>query len=124
MVKYEEFEDMLLSYKKLQEDFSELNGFGFDFYEGKYELDKNTSKLFDNILNILFTIEGVDWISWFIFENDWGNKRWGESPTFNFNTGEIINRKYQDNYGAHDDEGNPICFDIPSLFEYVKQYLK
>jgi hypothetical protein len=47
-----------------------------------------------------FGEKGWDWISWFIYER----------PSF---------RKDRDHH-ATDENGNPICYDIPSLFEYIK----
>lgn len=46
-----------------------------------------------------FGEQGTDWIEWFIYER----------PSFRKDT----------NHHATDEHGNPICYDIPSLFEYV-----
>ena len=46
-----------------------------------------------------FGEEGVNWIEWFIYER----------PSFSDKPN-----------SATDKDGNPICFDIPSLYEHVK----
>jgi len=46
-----------------------------------------------------FGEEGVHWIEWFIYER----------PSFSDKPN-----------SATDKNGNPICYDIPSLYEYVK----
>lgn len=46
-----------------------------------------------------FGEQGVDWINWFVYER----------PSF----------KKDREHSATDENGNPICYDIPSLFEYV-----
>ena len=50
-----------------------------------------------------FKEEGVDWIDWYLYER--------ESIS-----GSTLK--------AFDREGNEICFDIPSLYDTIKEYLK
>ena len=71
---YEEFLKILMSYKKINEDISELYDIGFDFLEGKYRMSDSVSIMFEAVLESHYTDEGIDWINWFIFENDWGTK--------------------------------------------------
>lgn len=122
---YEEFLKILMSYKKINEDISELYDIGFDFLEGKYRMSDSVSIMFEAVLESHYTDEGIDWINWFIFENDWGTKDWSKLPTFDAETGKII---IEDDpvksYGARDENGDPICFSFESTYEYVKQYLK
>lgn len=47
-----------------------------------------------------FGEKGADWVNWFIYER----------PSF---------RKDSEHH-ATDEKGNPICYDIPSLFEFIK----
>ena len=47
-MEYGEFLSILLPYKKFQEETSELNSIGFDFFEGKYQLADSVYKLFQN----------------------------------------------------------------------------
>jgi hypothetical protein len=122
---YEEFLKILMSFKKINEDISELYDIGFDFLEGKYRMSDNVSIMFEAVLESYFTDEGIDWINWFIYENDWGTKDWSKLPTFDGVTGKIILEEDPVKaYGAKDENGNPICFSFESTYEYVKQYLK
>jgi hypothetical protein len=121
-MEYGEFLSILLPYKKFQEETSELNSIGFDFFEGKYQLSDSVYKLFQNTIKTLFTEEGVDWIEWFIYENDWGMKDWSQIP--NMVDGKLIEKEPSDIYGARDEKGNLICYSFESLWEYVKKYLK
>ena len=122
---YEEFLKILMSFKKINEDISELYDIGFDFLEGKYRMSDNISLMFEATLESHFTDEGIDWINWFIFENDWGTKDWSKLPSLNEVTGKIeIEEDPVKSYGAKDEKGNPICFSFESTYEYVKQYLK
>jgi hypothetical protein len=122
---YEEFLKILMSFKKINEDISELYDIGFDFLEGKYRMSDNVSIMIEAVLESYFTDEGIDWINWFIYENDWGTKDWSKLPTFDGVTGKIILEEDPVKaYGAKDENGNPICFSFESTYEYVKQYLK
>jgi hypothetical protein len=65
--------------------------------------------------------EGIGWIEWFIYENNYGDKVWNDIPVYGKNEdGETIIVDKEDNYGAHDEDGNPICYSIPTLWHYVE----
>jgi hypothetical protein len=121
---YEEFLKILMSYKKISEDISELYNIGFDLLEGKYRMSDNVYIMFESCLESHYTEEGIDWINWFIFENDWGQKDWSKYPTIDSVSGKVIESDPVKSYGAHDENDNPICFSFESTYEYVKQYLK
>ena len=63
----------------------------------------NFSDDYSSVINILLEIyygkEGADWIAWYLWERD----------------------PIGDQYQATDKDGNPICFDIKSLWEEVEQ---
>ena len=122
-MKYGDFLNLLMTYKKLREDFGELYEMGFDFMEGRYLLEGNVSKLFDSTLNLSFTEEGVDWINWFIYENDWGTTDWSSMKVLDAQ-GKLTDRDPMDSYGARDEDGNPICYSFESTWDVVKNHLK
>lgn len=122
-MKYKDFLNLLMTYKKLTEDFRELYAIGFDFMEGRYPLEVNASKIFDTTLDLSFTEEGVDWINWFIYENDWGTKDWSSMKVFD-SQGNVIDRDPMEAYGARDEDGNPICYSFESTWDVVKNHLK
>ena len=121
---YRDFLEILMPYQKLQRDFSELYQMGFNLLDSKYQIEPNVSRILDASLNSHFTEEGVDWINWFIYENEWGQKDWSKYPKFDEKTGKIIEQNPLDSYGAKDEEGNPICYSFESTWDYVKKYLK
>lgn len=121
---YEEFLSILMSYKKLNEDFTELYQMGFDFLEGKYKLEEGVSRMLDSILSSHYTEEGVDWINWFMFESDWGTRDWSRLPVYDTSGKLIHEADPMKAYGAKDENDNPICFSFESTYEYTKQYLK
>lgn len=52
--------------------------------------------IFETLITSHFNDYGIDWIMWYIFEGK--------------------------DHVATDEEGNRICYDLDSLYEYVKQY--
>ena len=52
----------------------------------------------------VFTEEGIDWINWYLYERP------------SLSGGKDLE--------AFDKEGKPICYDIPSLYDTIKKYLK
>jgi hypothetical protein len=97
-----EFKNLLEKYKALSDKLSELHDLGFDFYEGKFELMSDIEKMFDITIESHYNEKGTDWINWFIYENDYGEK----------------------DMEAKDENDNPICYDIKSLHEYIEKYHK
>ena len=51
----------------------------------------------------VFKEEGMDWINWYLYER--------------------VSHAGK-NLEAFDKDGKPICFDIPSLYDTIKEYLK
>jgi hypothetical protein len=121
-MEYSNFLEILLPYQKFQREVSELHDIGIDLFEGKYKLSETVFKMFNNTMHTLFTEDGVEWVEWFIFESDWGHRDWSQLRMMV--DGELIEKDPADIYGARDEDGNPICYSIESLWEYVKQYLK
>ena len=120
-MEYKNFLEILLTYQKFQRQTSELNDMGFDFFEGKYDLYPTVEAMFQSALNVLFTKEGVEWIEWFIYENEWGTKDWSEYKSYE-DREQLTNPK--NTYGAFNENGEPICYSHESLWDHVKQYLK
>lgn len=122
-MKYKDFLGILMPYKKLTEDFTELYSMGFDFMEGKFKLEENASRMLDAALNSHFDEAGIDWIHWFMYENDWGTKDWSVYKVYT-SEGEVTERDPMEAYGARDKDGNPICHSFESTWEVVKEHLK
>jgi hypothetical protein len=104
-MKFKDFEQLLKSFRSTMKSLSELYDIGFDFYEGKYGLASDIEGILMLTLNSHYKKEGVEWVEWFIFENDFGDKKmeaWEETKK---------GRK-------------PICQTTEELWEYIKQYKK
>jgi hypothetical protein len=96
---YEQFKELIETTEKVRERSSAIYDLGLDLI--------NFEDLHYKIINILmqsvFDEEGRDWIDWYLYE------RIGFSGKTNL---------------ATDKDGNEICYDIPSLWETVKEHLK
>jgi hypothetical protein len=100
-MKKEVFIKIISMHQKIFQEFHELSRLGFDFYEGKYKLTARYEEIFDILLENTFSKEGKEWIDWFIWENDYGNKKLKAT-----------------------DNGKSICYSVESLYDYIEQYLK
>jgi hypothetical protein len=124
-MEYDKFLTIILSYKKLTDDISELHGIGFDFFEGKYRLISTIDKMFEASISSHYTEEGVGWIEWFVYEADFGTRDFSELPSYRPNEEgemELVSEPGEPRWGATDESGNPICYSYESLYEYVEQY--
>lgn len=96
---YEQFKELIEAIEETRERSSAIYDLGLDLI--------NFEDLHYKIINILmrsvFDEEGRDWIDWYLYE------RIGFNDKVNL---------------ATDKDGNEICYDIPSLWETVKEYLK
>lgn len=94
---YERFLKLTLGIQKNDRVLSELNKLGIDlinFSDGYYVI-------IDELTREIWTKEGVDWLNWFMWEADFGQKA---------------------DITAHDENGKPICYSHESTYEYLKQY--
>jgi len=110
-MKYKHFLQVLMTYKKISDELSELNSIGFDFFEGKYELSRWVEYIVDATFASHYDEDGVEWINWFIYENDFG-QRISENDE-----GELDHR-------AWDENGEPICYSYETLWNYVEKHHK
>lgn len=113
-MKYETFKRFLDSYRKGENMMSELHSIGIDFYEGKYKISEI---LYDQLISFLsshYDEEGVEWVSWFIFENEYGEKDWSTVKSMDGTKGQ--------KYGAFDEGGNPIFYSHESAWDYLEKY--
>jgi len=120
-MKLEHFEKIMKNYREGYNMVSELYDIGFNVLDGKYNLSFYLDKLFIATLESHYTDDGIDWVTWFIYENDWGEKDWKTVPLYERNsdgTMELV--MDSERPGATDENGNAICYDIPSLWQYIE----
>lgn len=121
----EKFTQIIEIHKDFREKTNALYDAGVDMLEGKYELSTPFHKVFDYLIASHYEKEGIDWIEWFMYESEYGEKDWSERPTYIINEkGEMEKTDDRSKYGAHDENDNPICYDIKSLYEYIEANYK
>lgn len=79
--------------------------------------------IINTLLKEIYGEVGYDWFSWFCYESDYGQKDWKLLPTIG-SDGVIIPSTDDTKFGAHDENGNPICYDVKSLWEYMEKIPK
>ena len=100
-MKRKEFKLLLDDYKQFQQNTTKMLDCGVDLFENtKYPVATYAEKFFQLVLKQNWSELGVDWINWFIYENDFGAKE----------------------MGAWDNEKNLICQTVDQLYDYCKQY--
>jgi hypothetical protein len=96
---FEKFKEFIKDLEKIRKRYSDLYNSGIDLAE----YNDLFYKIIDNLTSSVFTDDGKDWIDWYLYE------RIGFSGNTN---------------PATDENGNPICYDIKSLWKVVKTELK
>ncbi len=124
-MKYPNFLNSMLTYKKLSEDLSELHSIGIDFFEGKYKLSELSYSLFQSSFKSHYTEEGIEWIDWFIFEADWGQKDFSKTPVYiPDHNGDFTRPDLKEpRWGAQKD-GKAIAYSYQSLWELLEEDYK
>ena len=98
-MKLEQFKELIESLEKSSERSHALYKLGIDLMDYN-ELYQRTN---DILLKSVFDEDGHGWIEWYLYERP----RFRGTP----NT-------------ATNEHGEPICYDIPSLWEVVKEHTK
>lgn len=98
-MEYKDFNTILSTLKDLNKKISELYDIGFDFFEGKYKIVNEIETIKDTLFETHYDDNGVEWINWFIYENDYGERK----------------------LDATDENGKPICYSVESLWEYLNK---
>ena len=124
-MEYKIFLEAITEYRKGLNMISDLYSMGFDFMEGKYKVSDIFNSQFNCFLKSHYDEEGIDWVNWFIFENDFGEKDWSKYKTFKKSNEEIfrsIAGAEKEKFGARDADGNPIFYSIESTWEYLEKH--
>ena len=98
----ESFKSILEIYREITKDIDDLYEVGLDLVGSKYRISEKVESLFNETMLSDYTVDGVQWISWFTGENDWGDRH----------------------YEAHDTEGNLIAQTIDDLFDLLEKNYK
>lgn len=79
--------------------------------------------IINELIKEIYGEEGYDWFSWFCYENEFGQKDWSTAPSYKIKedgTQELVHKEGEVRFGAHDEEGNPICYSFKTLWEYLE----
>jgi hypothetical protein len=109
-----------MGFKKISEDCSELHDIGLDVMDGKYKITATAEKIISGVFIGEYGEEGWEWVSWFIFESDYGTKDWSSASCYD-SEGNMLYKKGEVRYGATDEKGNPICYSYESTWEYLEE---
>ena len=96
---YEQFKNLIETIEKVRERSSSLHKLDIDLLD----FEDSYFKIIDILMKSSFDEEGHGWIDWYLYE------RIGFNDKVNL---------------ATDENGKEICYDIPSLWEVVKEHLK
>ena len=95
---YEQFLSILDNYKAYCEAISDAYDVGIDLLEGKFATNSYVEKMLKLSIASHYGEMGWDWVSWFIYENDYGHR----------------------GLEAWDGDGNLICHTHKELHEYLE----
>lgn len=121
-MEYSHFLKVMQSYQKLQKNFRELYGLGFNLYDSKYPIGEEVYSLLKTALSSHYTKEGVEWVEWFIYENDWGSRNWTASPDVDERGVHI--EESNSAYGAKDRAGRLAFFSLESAWQQLEKLYK
>jgi hypothetical protein len=99
----QQFERLISKHKEFNSDLSDLYDLGFDFYEGKFELSIFCETIFCTAIEAIYGKDGVEWVDWYIYETNYGT---------------------DEHLTAKDADGNRICYDVESLYNYLEKTCK
>ena len=97
-MEYEQFKIVIEGLEKASEQFHSLYILGVDLMD----YDNIYHNIITSLITSIFDEAGKDWIDWYLYERP------------GFNNGPLL---------ATDADGKEICYDIPSLWEVVKNHL-
>lgn len=101
-MKRKEFKLLLEQYDQFQQNCVSMLECGVDLFEHtKYPTAEYTDIFFEKLIKQNYNEFGVDWITWFVYENDFG----------------------RNNLKATDNEKS-ICQTVDELYDYCEQYKK
>jgi hypothetical protein len=121
-MKYEDFLSVGLQLQKQDRILDEL-------YKNKVDLIDLVDPYHDIIHKLITEVygtEGAEWFSWFCYESEYGARDWSLVDSYKTNedgTSTLVHKAGEARYGATDQDGNPICYDWESLYNYLEQLL-
>ena len=118
-MEFEKFEKIVTTLRDASDRHEKALVIGLDLLE----FTDPWATVIQDLISEIWTEEGVDWLSWFMWESDFGRKDWSEHTSYSVEEGKVI-EKEAIKWGATDENGEPICFDIKSTWEFIQQWEK
>lgn len=117
-MKYENFLKVIMTQRKLEQQVHKAYVLKIDLMDFVDEYHIITKTL----LTEIYGEEGYDWYSWFCWESDYGEKDWSKTALRLNEDGSFTKKEPTEEieYGATDENGNPICYSFQSLWEYLE----
>ena len=97
----EQFIEVIKLHKQSTDNLNEYYKMGLDLLDNKKSPVEPLFKVIDILFDSIYTEEGVDWISWYIYDNNYGEE---ELTAFDGET--------------------QICKNIDELYDYIQKYKK
>ena len=115
---YENFLKVIMTQRKMEQKIQKAYNIKIDLIDFVDEYSVMTQTL----LTEIYTKEGYDWYSWFCWENDYGEKDWSKTSLRQNADGSFTKKEPTEEieFGAIDENGNPICYSFQSLWEYLE----
>jgi hypothetical protein len=121
-MEYKKFAQMISALKDHEKKVRQAYKLGIDIIDVHEGLQVTIEMLLEEV----YGKDGVDWISWFRFESDYGKKDWSKIPVIKkTKDGKLEKVPHEEQkhskHGAHDENGNPICYSVKSTWEYLEE---
>ena len=79
--------------------------------------------IINELIKEVYGEEGYEWFSWFCYESEFGQRDWSKGDTYKMKedgTSELVHKNGEVRFGAYEN-GEPICYSIESLYEYLEK---
>lgn len=79
------------------------------------------------LIKEIYGEEGHEWFSWYCYESEFGQRDWSTQASYKQKEDGTIGIEHEVGevrFGAHDEDGNPICYSHESLWEYLEKHHK
>ena len=119
-MEYKKFAKMITHLKNQESKVSKAYALKVDLIDFNDDLNN----VIEILLEEAYGKEGADWISWFRFESEYGKKDYSAIPTYKTNKAGKMTKvpdSERSKYGAHDENGKPICYSVKSTWKYVEE---
>ena len=95
------FIKILKNYRRVLYKIRELDKVGVNLYESKFGISEDIDRLFIDTMAASYDEFGIDWIEWFVYENEFGEKQLEAKS-----------------------DGVLICQNFEDLYDYIGKYRK